>query len=104
MKIQFKTQTGNSQPLIDVLRHIMWRTCKSSVWNRIGIPPQTSVLHMVDMSDLQAFFYSTQHDKCALAFRLKAARLGSSTSMFRMNPSTLKAVGCFLYNQKSKLT
>lgn len=70
----------------------MWRTCKINVWQEIGIPPQTEILHNVTMSDTQAFFYSGQHALCANAFYEKANKLGKSLSMFKMNPKTLKLV------------
>lgn len=72
----------------------MWRTCKINVWQEIGLPPQTEIVHNITMSDSQAFFYSDQHDQCAKAFFEKAQKLGKSLSMFKMNAKTLKLVIC----------
>lgn len=85
---------GDIEPLINqCLKNVMWRTCKINVWQEIGIPPQTEIVHNVTMSDSQAFFYSDQHAQCAMAFYEKAQKLGKSLSMFKMNPKTLKLVG-----------
>lgn len=84
---------GDSEPLIDqCLKNIMWRTCKINVWEEIGLPPQTEIVHNITMSDSQAFFYSDQHAQCSMAFYEKARKLGKSLSMFKMNPKTLKLV------------
>lgn len=84
---------GDIEPLINqCLKNVMWRTCKINVWQEIGLPPQTEIVHNVTMSDSQAFFYSDQHAQCANAFFEKAQKLGKSLSMFKMNPKTLKLV------------
>lgn len=84
---------GDIEPLIDqCLKNVMWRTCKINVWQEIGLPPQTEIVHHITMSDTQAFFYSDQHAQCANAFFEKAQKLGKSLSMFKMNPKTLKLV------------
>lgn len=83
---------GDAKPLINVLSKMMWRTCKSTVFDSMGIPPQTEILHMVTMSDLQAFFYASQHTEREHAFNKAVQKLGTTLSMSKMNPSTLKKV------------
>ncbi|KAG4066978.1 hypothetical protein HA402_007726 [Bradysia odoriphaga] len=84
---------GDIEPLINkCLKNVMWRTCKINVWEEIGLPPQTEIVHSVTMCDTQAFFYADQHNQCANAFFEKAQKLGKSLSMFKMNPKTLKLI------------
>ncbi|XP_055700948.1 E3 ubiquitin-protein ligase SHPRH [Phlebotomus papatasi] len=81
---------GNFEPLVEVLQKIMWRTCKSLVFEQIGIPPQKEVVHYVTMSDLQTFFYRTQHSLCRSAFMEKARKISTGLAMSRMNAHILK--------------
>lgn len=84
---------GNVHALVDVLQRIMWRTCKASVQDSLGIPPQTFVTHMVLMTDLQEFFYNTQHAQSAELFREKLAKMSDTDRLVsQMNANTLKAV------------
>lgn len=81
----------------------MWRTCKSSVNDELGIPPQTEIVHNITMSDLQSFFYNTQHTQCAVAFREKALKLAKSCysrneTMAKMSAQTLNAVCLCIFN------
>ncbi|XP_059615593.1 E3 ubiquitin-protein ligase SHPRH [Phlebotomus argentipes] len=80
---------GDCGPLVKVLRKIMWRTCKSMVWDQIGIPLQKEIVHYVVMSDLQTFFYRSQHSLCRDAFVQKVKQVGSSQTMIRMNAHIL---------------
>lgn len=55
--------------MIEVLRKIMWRTCKTpEVLSQIQIPAQTELVHYVTMSDLETFFYIRQHQECLETF------------------------------------
>ncbi|XP_055627280.1 E3 ubiquitin-protein ligase SHPRH [Toxorhynchites rutilus septentrionalis] len=85
-------EVGNSRPLLCAMARIMWRTCKLSVLDQLGIPPQTEVIHHITMSDLQNFFYRMEHAKCATAFREKAEKLGRDIRMSRMNIQTLNLI------------
>lgn len=84
---------GDMQSLVDeCLKNVMWRTCKVNVWQEIGLPPQTEIVHHVTMSDSQAFFYKHQHDRCERSFFENVRKLGKSLSMFKMDSKTLKLV------------
>lgn len=84
---------GNDQPITDVLRKIMWRTCKTpEILEQIKIPPQTEVVHYVTMSDLETFFYCQQHDECLEAFVRNARRVEEATNVSQINAKTLKNV------------
>lgn len=92
-RLSLSFNQGEIEPVINnCLKNVMWRTCKINVWQEIGLPPQTEIVHNVTMSDSQAFFYTDQHNRCATAFFEKAQKLGKSLSMFKMNPKTLKLV------------
>ncbi|XP_063700872.1 E3 ubiquitin-protein ligase SHPRH [Culicoides brevitarsis] len=72
---------GNYGPLIKILQKVMWRTCKVDVMDEIAIPPQSEVVHYVEMSDLQRFFYRNEHSQFRDVFHEKAAKMsGSLTS------------------------
>lgn len=83
--------------MIDVLKQIMWRTCKSTVNDELGIPPQTEIVHNIIMSDLQSFFYNTQHTQCGVAFREKALKMtqgyyNRNDTLAKMSTQTLNSV------------
>uniref|UniRef100_A0A182IK53 RING-type domain-containing protein n=1 Tax=Anopheles atroparvus TaxID=41427 RepID=A0A182IK53_ANOAO len=82
-------QRGNAEPLLTVMARIMWRTCKASVLDQLGIPPQTERVHYITMSDVQRHFYRTEHAQCAKAFHEKARRIERTLSMAKMNIPTL---------------
>lgn len=81
---------GNSVPIVDVLKRIMWRTCKSGVLEQINIPQQTEVIHKLKLSDVETLNYKIQHSKYSIAFHEKAVKLSTNLSMSHMNSHTLK--------------
>ncbi|KFB51654.1 AGAP007417-PA-like protein [Anopheles sinensis] len=85
-------QKGNAEPLLNTMVRIMWRTCKASVVDQLGIPPQTERVHYITMSDLQRYFYRSEHALCAQAFHEKARKIGRTQSMAEMNIPTLNAL------------
>ncbi|XP_058123566.1 E3 ubiquitin-protein ligase SHPRH [Anopheles ziemanni] len=85
-------QKGNAEPLLNAMVRIMWRTCKASIVDQLGIPPQTERVHYTTMSDLQRHFYRTEHALCAQAFHEKARKIGRTQSMAEMNIPTLNAL------------
>lgn len=52
---------GAHKEMIDILSKVMWRTCKKNVEHEINIPKQSNVIHEVEMSDLQKYFYRQAH-------------------------------------------
>lgn len=88
-----KFNQGNAEPLINkCLKNVMWRTSKINVAREIGLPPQTEIVHKITMSDLEAFYYSDEHQQCADAFYEKVQKLDKSLAMVKMNAQTLKMV------------
>lgn len=85
-------ENGNSKPLLDVLEKIMWRTCKTDVLDQVDIPPQTEIVHYVTMSDLESFFYKSQHENYSFAFYEKTRKLKNDASMSKINRHTLNLV------------
>ena len=47
--------------MIKILSKVMWRTCKKNVEQEINIPKQSNVIHEVEMTDLQKYFYRQEH-------------------------------------------
>lgn len=52
---------GNPEAMIKVLSTVMWRTCKKNVEHEINIPKQTEIMHQVEMTSLQEYFYRQVH-------------------------------------------
>uniref|UniRef100_A0A182R7E4 E3 ubiquitin-protein ligase SHPRH n=1 Tax=Anopheles funestus TaxID=62324 RepID=A0A182R7E4_ANOFN len=82
-------QSGNAEPLLTMMVRVMWRTCKHAVLDQLNIPPQTERIHYIWMSDLQTYFYRSEHVQCAQAFREKARKIGPSLRMAQMSIQTL---------------
>lgn len=89
-KLTNSYHTQNPKPLIDVLGKLMWRTCKADVLEQINIPPQTEIIHRIQMSDLESFFYMNQHEKYSNAFNANALRIQNISTVSQLDPSTLK--------------
>ncbi|KAH8318472.1 hypothetical protein KR067_003286 [Drosophila pandora] len=53
-----------TDPLLDLLQHSLWRTCKSKVEHELGIPPQMEVVHRLELSNVEALYYREEHFKC----------------------------------------
>lgn len=84
---------GNDKPIIEVLRKIMWRTCKTpDILEQIKIPAQTEIVHYVTMSDLETFFYGQQHDECLEVFVRNARRVEEATNVSKISSKILKNV------------
>lgn len=86
---------GTHVPLIKILQKVMWRTCKVDVLDEIGIPPQSEVVHYVQMSDLQRFFYRQEHTKFRQVFNDKAAKVSGNLTA-GMSTQTMKVVSILL--------
>uniref|UniRef100_A0A336MKX4 CSON001404 protein n=1 Tax=Culicoides sonorensis TaxID=179676 RepID=A0A336MKX4_CULSO len=82
--------SGNFVPLIRILQKVMWRTCKIDVLDEIGIPPQSEVVHYVQMSDLQVFFYRSEHAKFKQIFNEKAVKVLKYMTSSRISAQTMK--------------
>uniref|UniRef100_A0A182PQI4 Helicase C-terminal domain-containing protein n=1 Tax=Anopheles epiroticus TaxID=199890 RepID=A0A182PQI4_9DIPT len=82
-------QKGNAEPLLTIMARVMWRTCKNAVLSQLGIPPQTERIHLIQMSDLQSYFYRSEHMQCAQAFHEKARKIGTDQRMAQLDISTL---------------
>lgn len=83
---------GNVEPLVDIMKKIMWRTCKSNVLDQINIPSQTEIVHYVTMSDLQSFYYQSEHHSSSINFNQKINRMKQNISGKGMTRETLKLV------------
>jgi len=55
-------------PLLNLLQHSMWRTCKSKVEHELGIPPQSEVVHRLELSNVESLYYREEHHKCTSLF------------------------------------
>ncbi|XP_035232046.1 E3 ubiquitin-protein ligase SHPRH-like, partial [Stegodyphus dumicola] len=55
---------GNIDPMVSVLNQVMWRTSKKNVIEQLGIPVQETVIHKLQLSQVEKVFYETQREKC----------------------------------------
>lgn len=60
---------GRHDEMINILSKVMWRTCKKNVEHEINIPKQTEIIHRLQMSDLQKYFYNQAHLKVFPQFK-----------------------------------
>ncbi|KFM77872.1 E3 ubiquitin-protein ligase SHPRH, partial [Stegodyphus mimosarum] len=51
---------GNIDPMVSVLNQVMWRTSKKNVIEQLGIPMQETVIHKLQLSQVEKVFYETQ--------------------------------------------
>ncbi|XP_034483134.1 E3 ubiquitin-protein ligase SHPRH isoform X2 [Drosophila innubila] len=70
------------EPLLELLQHCMWRTCKSKVEQELGIPPQSEVVHYLDLSNVESLYYREEHFKCTSLF------LDAIAKHSKYNPNT----------------
>ncbi|EDW18440.1 E3 ubiquitin-protein ligase SHPRH [Drosophila mojavensis] len=64
----------NAEPLLELLQQSMWRTCKSKVEHELGIPPQTELVHRLELSNVEALYYREEHAKCTELFLAAVAK------------------------------
>lgn len=84
---------NNSKRLVSVLRPIMWRTCKASdIMEQAQIPEQTEIVHYVTLSDLETFFYNSEHSNCLQAFRDNTQKMEMRIKLSQFGPHSIKLV------------
>ncbi|KAH8302155.1 hypothetical protein KR044_003310, partial [Drosophila immigrans] len=71
-----------AEPLLELLQHCMWRTCKSKVEHALGIPPQTELVHRLELSNVESLYYREEHFKCSEQF------LNAVAKHTKYNPSS----------------
>lgn len=91
-KLSIPYKNGNIKPLVDVLKKIMWRTCKNDVLEQINIPIQETFVRYLNMSDVESFFYQMQHEKYSINFNLKSLKFENDLSISKMDNHTLNLV------------
>ncbi|CAO1410529.1 unnamed protein product [Diamesa serratosioi] len=62
-------KNGNHNQFITALSHVMWRTSKKDVEAEINIPKQTEIMHYIEMTDLQRFYYKSVHEQTQPIFQ-----------------------------------
>ncbi|KAH8406912.1 hypothetical protein KR222_011423 [Zaprionus bogoriensis] len=87
-----------TEPLLELLQHCMWRTCKSQVELELGIPPQTERVHRLELSNLESLYYREEHFKCTELFLAAVAKHTkynpntNSSSLASISPKLLKNI------------
>lgn len=88
----------NTAPLLELLQHCMWRTCKSQVEEELGIPPQTEEIHRLELSNLESLYYREEHANCTEQFLAAVAKHAkynpdtNSSSLSSISPKLLKNI------------
>lgn len=84
-------------PLLEVLEHSLWRTCKSKVEHELGIPPQTQVVHRLELSNVESLYYREEHLKCHEQFLAAVAKhtrhnADNSSCLAAISPQLLRII------------
>ncbi|EDW69640.2 E3 ubiquitin-protein ligase SHPRH [Drosophila virilis] len=88
----------NAAPLLELLQHSMWRTCKSKVEDELGIPPQKELVHRLELSNVESLYYREEHYKCtelfltAVAKHTKHNANNSSSCLASISPKLLRLI------------
>lgn len=84
---------ANILALVKILQKIMWRTCKSKeIMDQVNIPEQTELIHYVNMTDLEHFYYNREHAKCSKDFHANSIKIGAKQKLATLNPHMLNLV------------
>ncbi|KAH8234832.1 hypothetical protein KR032_003795 [Drosophila birchii] len=86
-----------ADPLLEVLEHSLWRTCKSRVEHELGIPPQTQVVHRLELSNVESLYYREEHLKCHEQFLAAVAKhtrhnADNSSCLAAISPQLLRLI------------
>ncbi|XP_017048640.1 E3 ubiquitin-protein ligase SHPRH [Drosophila ficusphila] len=86
-----------SEPLLESLEHSLWRTCKSKVEHELGIPPQTEVVHRLELSNVESLYYREEHLKCHEQFLTAVAKhtrhnADNSSCLASISPQLLRII------------
>ncbi|EDW50688.1 GM14768 [Drosophila sechellia] len=85
------------EPLLELLEHSLWRTCKSKVEHELGIPPQTEVVHRLELSNVESLYYREEHLKCHEQFLAAVAKhtrhnADNSSCLASISPQLLRII------------
>ncbi|EDW93616.1 E3 ubiquitin-protein ligase SHPRH isoform X2 [Drosophila yakuba] len=85
------------EPLLELLQHSLWRTCKSKVEDELGIPPQTEVVHRMELSNIESLYYREEHLKCHEQFLAAVAKhtrhnADNSSCLASISPQLLRII------------
>ncbi|XP_016955989.1 E3 ubiquitin-protein ligase SHPRH [Drosophila biarmipes] len=85
------------EPLLELLVHSLWRTCKSKVEHELGIPPQTEVIHRLELSNVESLYYREEHLKCHEQFLAAVAKhtrhnADNSSCLASISPQLLRII------------
>ncbi|XP_017102596.2 E3 ubiquitin-protein ligase SHPRH [Drosophila bipectinata] len=86
-----------TEPLLDLLQHSLWRTCKSKVEHELGIPPQMELVHRLELSNVEALYYREEHFKCHEQFLAAVAKHtrhnpDNSSCLASISPQLLRVI------------
>ncbi|KRT78223.1 PHD finger motif containing protein, partial [Oryctes borbonicus] len=81
---------GRKESMHKFLSKILWRTAKSDVINQINIPQQTIVVHWLDFSDVETFFYEREHNLCSKEFLHRLREMNLDMLLYSLNKSCFK--------------
>lgn len=59
---------------------------------QVNIPEQTELIHYIDMTDLELFYYTKEHERCSKDFYANSVKIGAKQKLATLNPHMLKLV------------
>lgn len=63
-----KLMTGPQHDMYSFFSSILWRNTIESVNSELNLPPITYKQHWLTFSQIEKYFYQSQHDVCAADF------------------------------------
>lgn len=59
--------------MFELIPYLLWRMSKADVFDEIGVPPQSIIMHWLRFSPVESHFYQKQHIDCSKQFMEKWA-------------------------------
>ena len=84
--------SGDKGPMLNVLRSILWRTCKRDVLDQIDIPDQKNEIHWLQFSPVEEHFYRRQHIDISRDVVAKLRKLDPGTKLSALDRQSLSTL------------
>ena len=84
--------SGDKGPMLNVLRSILWRTCKRDVLDQIDIPDQKDEIHWLQFSPVEEHFYRRQHIDISRDVVAKLRKLDPGTKLSALDRQSLSTL------------
>ena len=83
---------GTTDPLLQLLCRVLWRTCKRDVLDQIDIPDQREETHWLGFSPVEEHYYRQQHIEISRDMITSLRRFESSVKLSSMDRKSLSTL------------